>query len=123
MQAKVYDLRDDNIVLMRKRLQCFKTATSGYFQFIDNKIDPLDLYNQTTEYIGRAGMLTIVVKKPWEGYQKKEKKKPTNIGYNKQDFLAKSAHIECTAGEEDVLIKMIRRWIKIGHAELNFGLM
>ena len=42
LQATEYDLRDENIVLMRKRLQCFKTSTPGYLQFIDNKIDPLD---------------------------------------------------------------------------------
>jgi hypothetical protein len=43
MQSREYDLRDESIVLMRKRLQCFKTATPGYLQFIDNKIAPLDL--------------------------------------------------------------------------------
>ena len=120
MQSTEYDLRDENIVLMRKRLQCFKTATPGYLQFIDNKIDPLDLYNQITDDIGKIGMWTIVVKKPWEGFQKKKTKKKTN-GYNKEDFLAKAAHIECAMGEEEHLIKTIRRWIRSGMAGMRFG--
>ena len=121
LQATEYDLRDENIVLMRKRLQCFKTTTPGYFQFIDNKVDPLDLYNQISEDIGREYTWTVVIKKPWEGFQKKAKAKPKNNGYNKEDFLAKTAHIECMEGEEGSLIHRIRRWIKRGKAELRFG--
>ena len=75
MQTTEYDLRDENIVLMRKKLQCFKTATPGYLQFIDNNMDPLDLYNQIIDNIGKIGTWTIIVKKPWEGYQKKKSEK------------------------------------------------
>ena len=121
LQATEYDLRDENIVLMRKRLQCFKTSTPGYFQFIDNKIDPLDLFNQITEDIGRNYTWTIVIKKPWEGFQKKDKIKSKSKGYNKENFLARAPHIECMSGEEDDLIQTIRRWIKCGKAEFRFG--
>ena len=121
LQATDYDLRDENIVLMRKRLQCFKTSTPGYFQFIDNKVDPLDLFNQITEDIGRNCTWTIVIKKPWEGFQKKTKAKTKSKGYNREDFLAKTPHIECMVGDEDDLIQKIRRWIKRGRAELRFG--
>ena len=120
-RATEYDLRDENIVLMRKRLQCFKTATPGYFQFIDNKMDPLDLYIQISADIGRIGTWTIVFKKPWEGFQAKGTKKKKNTGFNKEDFLAKTAHIECKMGEEDKISSVIRRWIKSGKAEQRFG--
>ena len=121
IQATEYDLRDENIVLMRKRLQCYKTTTPGYFQFIDNKIDPFDLYNQISADVGRIGLWTIVVKKPWEGFQKKDKKKRKSTGFNKEDFLAKTAHIECMMGEGDKISSVIRRWIKRGKAEQRFG--
>ena len=121
LHATEYDLRDEHIVLMRKRLQCFKTTIPGYFQFIDNKVDPLDLFNQITEDIGRKSTWTIVIKKPWEGYQKKTTIKPKSKGYNRDDFLAKTPHIECMVGNEVDLIQKIRRWIKRGRAELRFG--
>ena len=121
IRATEYDLRDENIVLMRKRLQCFKTSTPGYFQFIDNKIDPFDLYSQISADIGRIGTWTIVFKKPWEGFQKKDTKKKKNTGFSKEDFLAKTAHIECKMGEEDKIRSVIRRWIKRGKAEQRFG--
>ena len=121
IQSTEYDLRDENIVLMRKRLQCYKTMTPGYFQFVDNKIDPFDLYNQITADIGRMGTWTIVVKKPWEGFQKKDKKRKKSTGFSKGDFLAKTAHIECKMGEEDKISSVIRHWIKTGMAEQRFG--
>ena len=89
LQATEYDLRDENIVLMRKRLQCFKTATPGYLQFIDNKVDPLDLYNQISEDIGREFTWTVVIKKPWEGFQKRLKQNRLTMGIIRRTFWLK----------------------------------
>lgn len=77
-------------------LQCFKTITLGFFQFIDNKIDPVNLYNQTTTYIGRMETWVIVSKKTWELFQKKDTNKQNSKGYG--EYFGKDCAYQVYSG-------------------------
>ena len=63
VNATIYDLEDANTQLMVKRVQCFKTATPGYFLFVNNQVDPNDFAMQIQEDIGNKWLWTIYNKK------------------------------------------------------------
>jgi len=91
--------------MMKKRLQCFKSDTPAYFQFVDNRADPDDIKRQIEEDIGEDWTWIIFNRKPWEGYNAK---KETN---KRNEYLAKCLHVECTENDSEDLIRAIRRWI------------
>ena len=121
LQDTEYDMREERILLMKKRVQCFKTTTPGYFQFINNRIDPVDLQLQIQDDIGTSGNWTIYLKNPWEGFKDKSTKKKIITKFSREGFLTKAPHIECDASDEDSVVKNIRHWIKSGKASLRFG--
>ena len=90
LQDTEYDFREERILLMKKRVKCFKTATPGYFQFINNCIDPVDLQLQIQDDIGTSGNWTIYLKNPWEGFKNKPTKKK-NIKKFKRRISNKSS--------------------------------
>jgi len=47
-----FDLQSNEINLMSKRIQAHKSNTPGYFQFICNQAEPLDVYQQIITDIG-----------------------------------------------------------------------
>ena len=111
-----FDLEGEEIQFMKKRLQCFKTTTPAYFQFVDNRADPIDVHQQIVSDIGDHWDWTIFNKKPWEGFS--IKKRDTT---KRQDFLAKCLHVECEFKDQESLCNAIRAWIKIGSASFRFG--
>jgi hypothetical protein len=115
--ATSYDLADENITLMKKRLQAFKTVQPAYFQFLDNRCEPNDIIAQITKDLDNDIVFTLLNKKPWEGYGKS---KHTNTNTRK-DFLSKCLHIECETTDSDLLMYDIRKWIKSGLALKSFG--
>ena len=115
--ATSYDLADENIILMKKRLQAFKTVQPAYFQFVDNRCEPNDIIAQISKDIENGIVFTLFNKKPWEGYGKS---KPTATNTRK-DFLSKCLHIECETKESAQLMYDIRKWIKSGLALKSFG--
>ena len=113
--ASHYDLGLEGVVMMKKRLQCCKSITPAYFQFMDNRADPDDIRRQIMEDIGETWDWVLFNRKPWEGYnQKKEEDK-------KKEYLAKCLHVECKEGDKDAVCNAIREWIKSGYAALRFG--
>ena len=46
-----YDLEEDGIQLLQKYAQGFKTESPGYFLFVNDQSDPLDLSSQIKEDI------------------------------------------------------------------------
>ena len=111
-----FDLEGEEIQFMKKRLQCFKTTTPAYFQFVDNRADPSDVHQQIVSDIGEHWDWTIFNKKPWEGFS--VKKRETT---KRQDFLAKCLHVECEFKDQENLCNAIRTWIKNGSAAHRFG--
>lgn len=111
-----FDLEGEEIQFMKKRLQCFKTTTPAYFQFVDNRADPSDVHQQIVSDIGDHWDWTIFNKKPWEGFS--VKKKETT---KRQDFHAKCLHVECEFKDQESLCNAIRGWIKNGSAAYRFG--
>ena len=113
-----YDLTEENITLMVKRIQCFKTQIPGYLQFVDNNADPTDLSSQIVMDIGDDWNWTLYNKEPFElDYQKMAHDKK----HKKKDFFASTPHIECADGEQDAIMHAIRKWISSGRASLRFG--
>ena len=121
LQDTEYDFREERILLMKKRVQCFKTSTPGYFLFINNRIDPVDLHLQIQNDIGTSGNWTIYLKNPWEGFKNQPTKKKNKPKFSKEGFLTKVPHIECDASDEVSIVKNIRHWIKSGTASSRFG--
>ena len=66
--ASQFDLEAEGIIIMKKRLQCFKSITPAYFQFLDNRADPDDIRRQIEEDIGEHWNWILFNRKPWEGY-------------------------------------------------------
>ena len=113
--ASHFDLESEGITMMKKRLQCFKSVTPAYFQFVDNRADPEDIKRQIVADIGEKWKWILFNRKPWEGYNaKKENNK-------KYEYLAKCLHVECTEEDSENLIRAIRNWIKKGYAANRFG--
>ena len=116
VNATIYDLEDANTQLMVKRVQCFKTATPGYFLFVNNQVDPNDFAMQIQEDIGDKWLWSIYNKKPWENNYSKQA-----ASNKRQEMLAKSPHIECKDSDSDALMTALRKWISRGHASKKFG--
>jgi len=91
---------------MKKRLQCFKTMIPAYFQFINNRADPLDVHQQIVTDIDDQWDWKMYNKKPWEGFGKKKEMT------KQQEFLAKCLHVECEQTHSNSLCNTIRFWIK-----------
>ena len=113
--AAQYDLEAEGIMMMKKRLQCFKSVTPAYFQFLDNRADPEDIRRQIEDDIGESWSWILFNRKPWEGYNAKKETSKRN------EFLAKCLHVECTEHDSEELISTIRKWIKSGNASRRFG--
>ena len=115
MNVTSYDLQDQQITLMKKRLQLHQTETPVYLQFINNEADLDDLKGQIQQDINATFEWTLYCKKPWEGYGK------NTFSSRKVEMLAKTLHIECKKGHGDEIEMLLRKWIKSGKAALKFG--
>ena len=66
--ASHYDFGIEGIIMMKNRLQCFKSITPAYFQFLDNRADPNNIRRQIMQGIGETWEWVLFNRKPWEGY-------------------------------------------------------
>ena len=111
-----YALEEVGIILLKKRVQCFKTEGPGYFLFVDNQVDPLDLVTQIQDDIGTSYEWSLYYKKLWNNSYRKEK-----LHSKHKEMLQKVPHIECKAGKLDELMEALRQWIKTSKATIRFG--
>ena len=105
------------MMMMYKRIQTFKSQVPGYFQFVDNNANPLDICSQVCDDIGHGFTVTCLNREPFENNyaaMAANKKK-------KKNFHANCAHFECADGEEEKLKDCLRGWIKDGTAAKRFG--
>jgi len=112
-----YDLDEDGIQLLRKHVQCFKTESPGYFLFVNNQPDRLDLSSQIEEDIGTTLEQTLWNKAPWENNYGAKK---TNTN-DKQSYYKKAPHIEFKQGHGEDLMNALHKWIKSKVASKHFG--
>jgi len=91
-----YNLEEAGIMLLKKRVQCFKTEGPGYILFVDNQTDPLDLVSQIQDNIGTSYEWTLYNNKPWKNSYRKEK-----LHSKLKEMLQKVLHDECKAGKLD----------------------
>lgn len=110
-----FELQEQGLQFMCKRLQTFESETPGYFQFLNNLADPIDVHQQIQEDIQHNKLWTLYSKKPWESFEK------VQYGNKKQEMLHKDLHIECIKGDSTKLMSMIRNWIKSKKAKNKFG--
>ena len=113
-----YDLEEAGIMLLKKRVQCFSTEGPGYFLFVDNQVDPLDLVTQIQDDIGTSYEWSLYYKKLWNNSYRKEK-----LHSKHKEMLQKVPHIECKAGKLDELMEALRQWIKTSKAELLVSIL
>ena len=116
-----YDLSEEGIVLMRKRIQSFKTKTPAYFLFINNQIDPLDFVAQVQEDLAKDYDWTVYNRKPWETTFKQVPRDKNKERDRRAEMLAKTFHVEVAEDDADSLLSALRKWIHDGTANAKFG--
>jgi len=117
IETSRYELSDDNMLLMHKRIQTFKSQVPGYLQFVDNNADPQDIYSQICDDIGYIFTWTCHNREPFEGNyvaMAENRKK-------KKNYHANCVHFECADGQEENFKAAIRAWKNDGRAAKRFG--
>ena len=102
-------------MILYKRIQTFKAHVPGYFQFVDNNADPLDICSQVCDDIGHGFTVTCLNREPFENNY------AAMAANKKKNFHANCAHFECPDGEEEKLKECIHGWIKDGTGTKRFG--
>ena len=89
LNVTTFELEEQDMLLRLKRLQVLHSETPGYFQFMNNMADPLDVQQQIQEDIQHETVWVLYSKKPWERYEK------VQYDNRQQAMLHKVFHIEC----------------------------
>ena len=115
-----FDLQEININLMKKRLQCYKTACPAYLLFINNQTDPDHLVSDISADLPAQYNWTLFNKKPWECNYEEKKRSDTKEDRQVESY-SRFPHVEVDINQEDKLLKDLRQWVNSGTARARFG--